>query len=56
MYPTDGKSKMPIILLQTVQRGDFFFLSLASTNKAGSCIEEMFDMFHYVSSSYAAAQ
>lgn len=45
MYPTDCKSK--IILLQTVQRGDFFFLLfLASTNKAGSCIEEMFDMFH----------
>lgn len=57
MYPTDCKSKMPIILLQTVQRGDFFVcLFLASTNKAGSCIEEMFEMFHYVSSSYAAAQ
>lgn len=24
----------------------FFLLFLASTNKAGSCIEEMFDMFH----------
>lgn len=37
-------------------REEIFFLFLASTNKAGSCIEEMFEMFHYVSSSYAAAQ